>query len=95
MFNRVDYSKFDDREEADKQAIKDTREFLGDRFETLVETAENPEMTVDQLRCWIAFAGVEGYPLEAFLRKYRRHDFIAMYAGGPDALDERGFPQRS
>lgn len=82
------------REQADEQAIEDIREYLSDKqWATLMMMVEE-EYPIHQFNMGFAIAGVQGYPVHAFLRKYRLEAFRAWMHEGDDAVltDEQGFP---
>jgi len=61
------------QEEKDAKALKDLREYMGDKwFNSVVESAKNDHnlTSMAQLRFMFSMGGVTGYPVDAFQRKY-------------------------
>jgi len=81
-------------QELDAQAIDDTREYLGDKFQILVDLATDPETSIELLNIACCFAGVTGRPFHALARKYRLAEYIAWRTTGEDAqsnVNTQGF----
>lgn len=78
---------------ADEKAIKDCRDYLGERFHIL-EQAIKEAGSVDGAFMSCGFAGIRGYPAHALLRKYRLADYRDWMHAGDDAVmtDDAGFP---
>lgn len=68
--------KYDGTEqEKDAKAIEDIKEYLGeDKYSILVALAKS-EAHIDYVENILGFAGIQGYPVNAFLRTYRAEDF--------------------
>lgn len=88
------------RKEADEKAIADMRDYLGnDRFESIVAAIDVAKQSgpipVHSIRAQLELlAGITGYPLGAFCRRYFLEDYRAWMHSGDDAVmtDEEGFP---
>jgi len=86
------------REERDEQALKDIRGYLSDKqWDALMDCVKRGAK-VPELNFYLSFMGIEGYPVHAFLRKYRLAEFRAwMHEDNLDhglsiMTDEQGFP---
>ena len=87
------------REDADKAAIQDIREWLSqEAMETLVHTAgrATDAQGFSAINFALSFAGVSGYPVHAFGRRYCLEAYRAWMAepdeeGVSYPTDEQGF----
>lgn len=92
----IDYSGLSNREK-DSKALQDVKDYLGDRFPILEEILLDKEgHTLKGCEISISFAGIQGPPVFALLRKYRLEEFRAWMADdsleGSIQTDEEGFP---
>jgi hypothetical protein len=83
------------REEQDADAIRDTEEYLGDRWPLLLSAVRDTTRSVEGLGMLMGFAGVTGRPFHALMRRERLADYIAWMRSGADAVDvdAAGFPR--
>ena len=71
MHTTIDYTELPEKEKREK-ALQDCREWLGDRFDPMIEAVrkdirENcpegfPKEDISKLAKCLAFAGIQGYP---------------------------------
>ena len=87
----IDYSELS-REEADACALKDLNEWLSPLQQgVLMHAARDPETSISFLLGMLNFAGIQGYPVHAFLRKHRLADYRAWMAEASIKTDAEGF----
>ena len=85
MHNTVDYSKIEHEGKKRSAAINDIKEYFGEeRWAALMEVVEDPNTTCQTLDFLLNFAGVQGFPVHAFMKRYRATDYQAWYDSLPE-----------
>lgn len=72
MHTEIHYN-IEKQKEEDERALKDMANWFGDKWENIIKLLSEDKSitTLKTFRFLLSFSGVEGYPVMAFVRKYR------------------------
>lgn len=81
----MDYSELPEDQKIDK-AIKDIEEYMGEKaWSKTMELVQDPQNSCQALDFYLSMMGVKGYPVHAFMKRYRATDYQAWYDNLPEA----------
>jgi hypothetical protein len=71
--------------DADTAAIADIQEYLSDKqWNRFMELVLDDEVTCQQIDFYLHFTGISGFPVFAFMRRFRAAEYQAWFDALPD-----------
>lgn len=85
MSYEISYANVPEKQK-DAKAIKDIKDYIApEQWDILMQLVGDKTMPLTQIDIALHFCGVQGFPIFAFMRKYRPEDYSAWYESLPDA----------